>query len=194
MTLALCALAFAADFTWDWRNQEVIGRNDTSLGHTSKLTEPERAALIDTTVAKLKAPLTARGYDDARIREIASTTRVRFVDVGGEQPVMMATSFGIEGGCDMLANCPFWIFRPGKDQYVLMLESEAASYTIQPSMTAGYSDLVLARHMTPSDTRLMLYKFDDGKYADAGCYTAIFAPPKEGGSISDPEIAPCKAE
>ena len=190
LTLTFCVLAFAADFTWDWRNQQVIGREDTSLGVTSKLTDPERAAVLETIVNKLKPALAERGYDDARIREIASTTRVRFVDVGAES-VLMAQGLGVEGGCDILINCPFWIFRHGKDGYMLMLQADAASYTAQPSVTDGYSDLVLALHTTPSENRLTLYKYADGKYAEAGCYKATFAPPKQGESIAEPEIAPC---
>src|SRR5579863_9568893 len=130
--LVLCAISvYAADFTWDWHNQEAIDRTDQSLGNTSKLTDPERATLINIIIARLKKPLTERGYDDDRIREIVSTTRLRFVDVGENKSVIMATSLGLEGGCDMLVNCPFWIFRQGKQGYVVMVGTDAASYTIQ---------------------------------------------------------------
>jgi hypothetical protein len=191
--VALCAVLLAADFTWDWRNQEVIGRTDPSLNNTSKLTEPQRNELLDAVIARLLKPLTDAGYDDGRIREIASTTRLHFVDLGDGKPVILATSFGLEGGCDVLANCPFWIFRQTKDGYVSLLDTVAASYTIQPTVTEGYSDLVMALHTTPAETRLTLYKYRDGKYAEAGCYTATFAS-SQGSEISDPEISPCKSE
>jgi hypothetical protein len=193
LVTALCGFVFAADFTWDWRNQEVIDRTAPGLNTTSKLSEPQRAALLDAVVKPLQKPLNERGYDDDRIREIASTTRLRFVDLGEDKPVVMATSLGLEGGCDALLNCPFWIFRQEKSGYVLMLESVAASYTIQPSTTGGYSDLVIARHITADMTRLTLYKYQDGKYVDAGCYTATFPAPKDG-QVEDPEIAACGAE
>ena len=193
LVAALCTLVFAAEFTWEWRNQETIGRNAPSLNNTPQLSEPERAALLDAVVKRLQKPLTDRGYEEDRIREIASTTRLRFLDLGEDKPVIMATSLGLEGGCDALVNCPFWIFRYRKDGYVAMLETVAASYTIQPSASGGYSDLVIARHITADDTRLTLYKYQEGKYVDAGCYTATFAAPKDG-EIRDPEIAPCKAE
>ena len=193
LAIALCAVAAAADFTWDWRNQEAIGRTDQSLGNTSKLNETERAALMDVIVARLQKPLTERGYDNDRIREIASTTRLRYVDVGEGKWAIMATSLGLEGGCDILANCPFWVFRLDYKGYVTMLEADAASYTVQPTATGGYADLVLARHITPNENRLTLYKYAEGKYADEGCYTATFSPAKEG-DVKDPEIAPCKPE
>lgn len=186
-------LAAAADFTWEWRNQEAIGRTAPSLNNTSQLTEPERAGLLEAVIKRLQKPLSDRGYEEDRIREIASTTRLRFVDLGEDKPAIMATSLGLEGGCDALVNCPFWIFRYRKDGYVAILEAVAASYTIQPSATGGYSDLVIARHITADESRLTLYKYQEGKYVDAGCYTATFPAPKDG-EIQDPEIAPCKAE
>ncbi|HUI83725.1 MAG TPA: hypothetical protein VL240_05850 [Candidatus Binatia bacterium] len=188
-----CIFALAADFQWDWHNQEVIGRNDPGLGNTSKLTEPERNALLDAVIVRLLKPMTEQGYDDARIREIALTTRLRFLDLGEDKPVIMATSLGLEGGCDALVNCPFWIFRHTPDGYVSLLETRAASYTIQPTSSNGWSDLVISRHNSPQESRLTLYKFDGSKYADAGCYTATWPPAKDG-EIQEPAIAPCQAE
>lgn len=109
--IALSALAVAADFTWDFRAQEVIGRDDSSVANTSKLTEDDRANLINAIVVRLDKPMAARGYDNGRIREIASTTRLRFVKLVAEgKPVILATSVSMEGGCDG-NNCPFWIFQ-----------------------------------------------------------------------------------
>ncbi len=193
LVVASCTLALAADFTWEWRNQEVIARTAPSLNNTPRLSESERTELLDIIVKRLQKPLSERGYDDDRIREIASTTRLRFVDLGEGKPVIMATSLGLEGGCDALVNCPFWIFGHRKNGYVPMLETVAASYTIQPSATEGFSDLVIARHITPTENRLTLYKYAEAKYADAGCYMATFPEPKDG-EIQDPEIVPCKAE
>ena len=190
----LGAVALAGDFEWDWHNQEVISRNDPSLSTTSKLTEPERNELLDAVIARLLKPLTAAGYSDDRIREIALTTRLRFVDLGEGKPVILAESLGIEGGCDVLVNCPFWVFRHTEDGYVSLLEAVAASYTVQPTSSDGYSDLVIARHTTPSETRLTVYKYAEGKYSDAGCYTAIFAPAKQGEGISNPAVSPCGGE
>src|SRR5438309_1460866 len=111
ISLVSSGLALAADFAWDYRSQEVIGRNDTSLNNTSKLSEPERNGLLDMVIVSLMKPLGERGYEDDRIREIATTTRVRFVEVGDGKTVLMASSLGLEGGCDSIQNCPFWIFR-----------------------------------------------------------------------------------
>ena len=192
MTLAVCSLALAGDFDWNWRAQETIGRNDPSVGTTSKLTEPERAALIDAIVLRLQKPMSERGYDDDRIREIASTTRLRFLDLGEGKALVFATSLGLEGGCDAMANCPLWIFRHTDDGYVSALDTFGASYTIQPTSSNGVSDLVIMRHESASESHLSLYSYADGKYSEAGCYIATWSAPNEG-EIQDPEITACKS-
>jgi len=191
--LAACAFAVAADFEWNFRNQQVIGRTDSSLGNTSRLSEGQRNELIDAIVLRLQKPMAEHGYDDDRIREIASTTRLRFVDLGDGKPVVFATSLGIEGGCDSLNNCPLWIFRQDGDGYVSMLDTFGATYTMQPDTDGGFADLVIARHTSATETTLTLYRYSDGKYQDAGCYKAVFPPPKDD-EIQDPEITPCKPE
>lgn len=191
--IAVCAIALAADFEWNWRDQQTIGRNDVSVGNTSRLTEEERFALINAIVVRLDKPMAERGYDNQRIREIASTTRTRFVEVGGDKPMLFATSLGLEGGCDARSNCPFWIFRPTADGYVSVLDAVASSYTVQPTSTNGFSDLVLARQESPTESHLTLYTYADGKYTDTGCYSAKW-PASKDSEMQDPEITACKAE
>ncbi len=188
-----CAVALAADFAWDWRNQETIGRHDPSLNNTSRLTEPERAVLLDAVIVRLRKPMIDRGYDGDRIREIASTTRLRFVDLGEGKPAILATSIGLEGGCDELTNCPFWIFQRSAKGYMLILDTVSASYTVQQANSNGFSDIVTLQHVSSKESRLTLYKYQRGKYVDAGCAIATWPAPKNG-EIQEPEIAPCQAE
>ena len=191
--LLLCALALAADFTWDWHNQEVIGRDDPSVANTSKLKEPDRTALIDAITVRLQKPMSDHGYSDDRIREVASIARIRIVALGAKgAPLVLASSISMEGGCDG-SNCPFWIFQNSPDGYVSLLDTVAASYTVQPDSTNGFSDLVTMRHVSASESTLTLYRFDQGKYVDSGCYTATWPSPKDG-EIQNPDISPCKTD
>jgi hypothetical protein len=187
--IAVSAVAQKAEFNWNWRDQEVIGHHDASLGNTSKLTEADRAALLDAIVLRLQKPMTDAGYDDDRIREIASTTRIRFVDFGGGKPLLFATSLGMEGGCDPLGNCPLWIFRRSSGGFVSLLDVVAASYTLQSSD----GELVLMHHVSQKQSGLEVYRLDDGKLNQGGCYTANWpAPSDDPTKVSDPEIVPCK--
>jgi hypothetical protein len=187
--LSVPTVAQKADFKWDWGNQEMIGRNDASVGNTSKLTEPERAQLIDAIVQRLQKPMTEAGYDDDRIREIASTTRIRFVEFGTGKPLLFATSMGMEGGCDLMGNCPLWIFRRSSGGFASLLDAIAANYTLQ----SADGDLVLMHHISKKQSGLEVYRLDDGKLTQAGCYTANWPTPSDDPSqVSDPEIVPCK--
>jgi hypothetical protein len=184
---AVAAVAQKADYTWNWRGQEIIGRSDASLGNTSKLTEAERGALIDAIVLRLQKQMTQAGYDNDRIREIASTTRVRLVDLGGGTPLLFATSLGMEGGCDEMGNCPLWIFRRGSEGFVALLNAVAASYTVQSD------ELVLMHHVSRKQSGLEVYRRDDSKLIPTGCYTANWpAASDDPTQLLEPEIVPCK--
>lgn len=189
--LASLAVAQKSEFNWDWRNQEVIGREDASIGNTSQLTEPERSSLIDAIVLRLQKPMGDAGYDDERIREIASTTRVRFIDVGGGQPLIFTTSIGLEGGCDALGNCPLWVFRRTDDGFVSLLNTIAASFTTQPS-DAGL-EVVFMHHVSAKQSGLAVYRMDDNKLEPVGCYTALWPKPSSDPTqLSDPKIEACQ--
>ncbi len=146
VVLSTFTVAQKSEFAWEWRDQQVIGREDASVGNTSKLTEPERSSLLDAIVLRLQKPMADAGYDDDRIREIASTTRIRFIDVGASEPLIFTTSLGLEGGCDALGNCPFWVFRRTDDGFLSLLNTIAASYTTQVS-DGGCESYLHASHV-----------------------------------------------
>jgi hypothetical protein len=185
-------VALAADFQWNWRDQQALGRMDPSVGNTSKLTEPERAELISAIALRLEKPMSDAGYDSDRIREIASTTRLRFVDLGDGKPLIFASAITLEAGCDALVNCPFWIFRHTDDGYIAVVDAVAASYTLQPAGAGALSDLVLMHHVSAKEGRLTLYKYADGKYVESGCYTATWPATKDS-ETQDPTISPCSS-
>jgi hypothetical protein len=193
LLLALITIPLFAqtpDFSWSWQEQEVIGHNDASIGNTSKLTESERATLLDAIVQRLQKPMSQAGYDDDRIREIASTTRVRFVDMGSGKPLIFTTSLGMEGGCDPLGNCPLWIFRRTADGFTSVLDAIAASYTLQS--TDGPRDLILMHHVSAKESGLQLYRLDDGELKQAGCYVALWPTPSDDPTqVSDPTYKAC---
>ena len=188
--LATFAVAQKPEFDWDWRNQEVIGREDASVGNTSRLTEPERSALIDAIVLRLQKPMGDAGYDDDRIREIATTTRIRFIDAGAGQPLIFTTSIGLEGGCDALGNCPLWVFRHTDDGFLSLLNTIAASYTLKP--VEGEFEVVFLHHLSSKESGLVVYRLADEKLQGVGCYTAVWPKPSnDPNQLSDPKIEPC---
>ena len=189
--LATFAVAQKSNFEWDWHNQEVIGRADASVGNTSKLTESERSSLVDAIVLRLQKPMGDAGYDDDRIREIATTTRIRFIDVGAGQPLIFTTSLGLEGGCDALSNCPLWVFRRTDEGFLSLLNTIAASYTPEPT-ESGF-EVVFLHHVSEKESGLTVYRLADDKLSGVGCYTALWPKPSgDPNQLSDPKIEPCK--
>jgi hypothetical protein len=89
---------------------------------------------------------------------------------------------------------------------VSLLDTVAASYTRQPTSTNGFTDIVMMHHVSAKESGLVLYQYGDGKYAEAGCYTALWPAAKReddqdqdkddagANEIQDPEISPCKVE
>jgi hypothetical protein len=132
----------------------------------------------------------AHGHE---IGEAIGAVRLHGIDLGGKgDSAVLATSISMEGGCDG-SNCPFWIFQNSPDGYVSLLDTVAASYTVQPDSANGFSDLVTMRHVSASESTLTLYRYDQGKYVDSGCYTATSPSPKDG-EVQDPEIVPCNTD
>ncbi len=184
-------VAQKSELDWDWRNQEVIGHDDPSVGNTSKLTESERSALVDAIVLRLQKPMGDAGYDDERIREIATTTRIRFIDAGTGPPLIFTTSIGLEGGCDALGNCPFWVFRHTDDGFLSLLNTIAASYT--PKQTESGLEVVFLHHLSAKESGLAVYRFADDKLQGTGCYTAVWPKPSNDPTqVSAPKIELCK--
>ena len=191
--LTTFAVAQKSDFAWDWRDQQVIGREDASVGNTSKLTEPERSSLLDAIVLRLQKPMADAGYDDDRIREIASTTRIRFIDTGASEPLIFTTSLGLEGGCDGLGNCPLWVFRRTDEGFLSLLNTIAASYT--PRMNDGAWEVIFMHHMSSKESGLTEYRLEDGALHGIGCFIAVWPKASDDPTqISDPKLEPCKVQ
>jgi hypothetical protein len=191
LLLPTLTLAQDSNFSWDWRNQQVIGKTDPSLGNTPRLTETERATLIGAVALRLQKPMSEAGYDDDRIREIASTTRIRFVDLGDGKPLLFATSLGLEGGCDALGNCPLWIYRHASRGFVSLLTAITASYTVQTGNGPG--ELILMHHVSALQSGLEVYHYSQLKLSHVGCFNADWPKPSDDPmQLSDPAITSCE--
>lgn len=65
------------------------------------------------------------------------------------------------------------MIRLNDDKYSVILHRTATqSFTIQPTITNGFHDLVLGQHGSATDQGLTLYRFDGSKYRRIACYDA----------------------
>lgn len=139
--------------------------------------------------------LTARFKGDSNAKSKAADTRVRLVDLNGDGvPEVISQASG--DICSPTGNCPFWVFQKTGAKYRLILEKWAVQdFTVQPTQTNGYFDLVLGMHGSATEQGLFLYQFRDGRYRKAGCYDANWTYLGKDGEYHDlkqPRITPCK--
>jgi len=187
--------AQAADFQWDWSNQQVIDAFSPKVSVGSGLSDAERGALIDAIADHLQPAMLKEGYSDERIRDVASGTRFKLVDLNGDgQSEVLATPNSLEAGCDPKSICPLWILRrTAKGTYAFLLDAPAQTFTVQGTTTAGYADIVTQVHRSGFESELTVYRYAMGKYIASGCYTATWGEMdgENAKKFDAPRVEPC---
>jgi hypothetical protein len=196
--LFFCLFALAADFEWDWGNQQELTSYSPKLALGSGLSEADRTALIDAIAMQLKPPMAKEGYSDERIHDVASTTRYKLIDLNGDgKPEVFASPNTLEAGCDPKSICPLWILRrTPKGSYAFLLDVPAHTFTVQPTNTGGYADIVIQVHGSGFESELTVYRYAMGKYVPSGCYTATWAE-MDGERVKkfdSPRVEPCNSQ
>ena len=171
-------------FQWNWRSTQTA-INAVAKDH--EISAAERESLLDA--------LTGQFEDDAQARERATETRIKVADLNGDGiPEVIAQAAG--DICSPTGNCPFWVFKKTASGYMLILKRGAIqNFTIQPTRTSGYSDLVLGMHGSATEQGLFLYQFRQGKYRLTACYDANWTYMDKNDRIhdlKDPRITPCR--
>lgn len=196
--LALLALTAAAQQTepaelhWDshsWQElswKQSISRRDLPL--------PEKKRLIDAIVDLVRVQ--GEGVSQKQLRETASETRITFSDLNGDgKKEVIAQGGGEKSDCSPTGNCPFWVFRRKGNGYEVILSADSKqTFTIQPTETNGFHDLVLGMHGSAFEAGLTLYKFNGSEYENVACYDATWEVRDERGEfhhLKEPRITPC---
>lgn len=195
-TLLLFVVASAAQkspekrtlgFQWNWREAEVA---TGPLATAPSISTAERAMLLRALAARFNGYRTPPNPD-----ERAAQTRIKVIDLNGDGvPEVIAQPVGEV--CSPTGNCPFWAFQKASTGYILIMEKGAAQdFTIQPSRTNGYFDLVLGMHGSATEQGLYVYQFRDGRYRRTGCYDANWTYLGEDGEyheLKEPRITRCR--
>jgi len=201
-TMEVCfyAVVFASimlgadSFQWDWRHAEALTSRQ-SLRH-AKVASAERAAVARAIADQLKPDMGGLGgMTEPELEEVALDTPVKLVDLNGDgTPEVIAQGTPQDGGCSPTGNCRFWVFqKAGRDYRLLFYREAIQSFTLQPSRSGGFSDIVLRRHGSAAQSTLWLLQYRDGKYQEAGCYDANWSA-LEGDTVhelKEPRLTPC---
>ncbi len=172
--------------TFHWNGQASQTANKTAA-QEKHLSAQQRAAL-------LKALTNLLG-DDPRARQWAAETRLKLVDLNDDGvPEVIAQPVG--DICSPTGNCPFWVFQNTASGYKVILEKGAVqAFTIQPTRTNGFSDLVLEMHGSATERELYLYEFTQNRFRRIACYDANWTYLDQNSKLQDlkaPRITPCR--
>jgi hypothetical protein len=162
----------AKRFHWDWHKVEKD--NWDSLGQSKALTAKERAGLIKAMASQFRPFMSDMGIEsEQRLREAVAQTRIKAVDLSGNGVGEFVAQSVDDRSCSPTGNCEFWVLRQKGNKYSVILHRIATqTFTIQPTLTNGFHDLVLGQHGSATEQELTLYRFDGSKYRRVACYLA----------------------
>lgn len=185
-------------FHWKASEAQELGPEDR-IKELKTLDPIERTALIKAIAAQIRPNMADLGIQSEKeLRTVAADTRVKFIDMNEDgMPEVIAQAWGVQAGCGATGNCPFWVFSKSDNGYKLILGGDGWNFqifTVQPTVTNGYHDLVLGFHDSASEKTLEVYRFKNGKYRRGACYDADWAPMDAKGwhVLKNPIITPCK--
>ena len=202
--LIICGLLAAASlaqqsvsstgFHWDWRKSQELSRKQTIS--RLRLTPAQRADLIATMVLQMREDQSDHeAGSDKELGEIAGKTSVVFVDLDSHGRNEVVAQGSGEDECSPTGNCSFRILARRRDGYRVILDGGSTqTFTIQPTRTNGFSDIVLSMHGSATDSMLTLYQFEGTRYRDAGCWEANWAPLDKDGNLhelKEPRVTRC---
>jgi hypothetical protein len=182
-------------FHWDWHKIERA--NWETIGQSKSLSARARAALINLVVPLLRPFSVDMGIgSEQELLAAAAQTRINAVHLRANGVTDFLAQSGMEL-CSPTGNCQSWVFRHDDDEYSVILDRGATqAFTIQPTMTNGFHDLVLSQHGSATEQGLTLYRFNGSKYHAAACYEADWEIPGKDGQpieLREPHITPCSS-
>jgi hypothetical protein len=162
----------AKGFRWDWRKWEKD--NWENIGQSKALSARERAGLLRAVAGQLRPSMSRMDLEsEQELRKVAAQAWVKAVDLTGDNSREYLAKGAGNFLCSPTGNCESWVFRQNGDKYSTILHRTATqTFTIQPTITNGFHDLVLGQHGSATDSGLTLYRYDGAKYRRVACYDA----------------------
>jgi len=177
---------------WEWRREEELSPSQSMAGMVN-LSASERDHLLSAIAGELSDE--EFESDEAR-KKAAAEARAKYVVLGADGRFEVIVQAVDVISCSGTGNCAFWIMRPRGDSYSPLLKAEAQTFTIQPTRTHGFYDIVLTRHDSAFESEVKVYRFDGEHYQEGECYTAEWSQSGSDGKshrLQDPRLTPCGA-
>ncbi|HEY5028687.1 MAG TPA: hypothetical protein VIK39_09790 [Candidatus Angelobacter sp.] len=154
----------------------------------------ERRAILSLVFAG-NAPSTCVSSERTLAQEIDSIRIARASLAPGERDLLVQASDNCN--CGGTGNCAFWILRERPGGFDTLLAADMVqTFSVEPSSSNGYKNVMTSAHGSASYSDLALYQFDGKRYRKTHCAGEEYTQ-REDGSFSDkPTITPteCGAE
>jgi len=193
VALILCLSATAqteskARFQWDWQHAQELDFKPNA-GNVRELSEGDRSELIKAISRQIRTVM----EPGPNPRALAKKTRVKLFDLNGDGiPEIIAQPIGIDAGCGATGNCPFWIFQKDGEGYKLLLRRMGFwVFTVEPTITNGFRDIVLASHESASERTVIVFRYSGGTYQERACYNAFWYD-STNHRLNEPTITRCR--
>lgn len=188
-------------FHWDWKHgQELSAKQSLRM---AKIPYTQKKAIVQAIADQLRpmclGPETScvtssfvEIKSEAELQQAVLETRTALIDLNGDGvPEVVAQGMM---NCGATGNCPFWVLRKTKGGYEIILEGEAQTFTIQPSISNRFRDIVLSTHGSYSSGGLTLYQYKEGFYSDVAsyCYDWTVLEGDKVRELKEPRVTPCR--
>jgi len=179
-----------SSFHWSWRKAEEL-RADVHSLRNAKIPDAEKKRIWDAIMLELGPNAEEIEIETgSKIGKLAWDSRVKMTDLNGDGvPEVVAQSMA---DCSPVGNCSVWIFERSTAGYRMILKAFGQTFTIQPTKTNGYLDVVIGSHSSATEQGLLEYRYKNGRYRENACYIADWEI-LEGESIrqlKEPQINP----
>ena len=178
---------------WNWRHAEELTWKQ-SLNRTKGISASERERLVAVIAKQLSD--TTPSIEERKIA--AEFLHIKDVDLNsdGKREVI------VQGGgdsfvCSPTGNCSFWNIRRGHSHFDVLLSADAQTFTIQPTISHGYHDIVLTRHADAFQSEAKEFRFDGNRYQLSLSFSVLWYEQGSDGEqqrLQKPKIDDCRAE
>jgi hypothetical protein len=175
----------SAAFQWDWHS--VIKDGWETVADSRQLSSADKDFLLKAIAAELRPQMHDLKIDsEDQLLNLAAKIQIHTTNLNGKgKQEILAQAFD-NFLCSPTGNCEAWIFRRDADGYSVILKRGAVqAFTIQPTVSHGFHDIVLGQHGSATEQGLRLFRFDGSAYRLASCYDANWSVLGEDGQIHD---------
>lgn len=128
-----------------------------------------------------------------QVKQAVLNVKIKMLELDQDETDPLEVVVEMEHYCSGDGNCSLWFFRKTPRGYRLLIDTIGEGFTIQPSATNGFRDLVVNMHSSATEQWLKVYRYARGRYWRAASYDANWAPLGKDGQVhelKEPRITP----